>query len=77
MDSDFHLLIIAKQHYMLNPNLHSIAQVLFKRGDSKNIFNQTDLTTNVSEADTLAAYAVVNFLMTTIILNINYVIVQK
>lgn len=52
---DYLLLIIAKKHYMLNPSLHSIsnsiAQVLFKRGDIKDIFNQTDLTTNVPEGD--------------------------
>ena len=52
---DYLLLIIAKKHYMLNPSLHSIStsigQVLFKRGDIKDIFNQTDLTANVSEGD--------------------------
>ena len=52
---DYLLLIIAKKHYMLNPSLHSISnsigQVLFKRGDIKDIFNQTDLTTNVPEGD--------------------------
>lgn len=40
---------------MLNPSLHSISnsigQVLFKRGDIKDIFNQTDLTANVPESD--------------------------
>ena len=52
---DYLLLIIAKKHYMLNPSLHSISksigQILFKRGDIKDIFNQTDLTTNVPEGD--------------------------
>ena len=59
---DYLLLIIAKKHYMLNPSLHSISnsigQVLFKRGDikdifnqTKDIFNQTDITTNVPEGD--------------------------
>ena len=53
---DYLLLIIAKKHYMLNPSLHSISnsigQVLFKRGDiNKDIFNQTDITTNVPEGD--------------------------
>lgn len=52
---DFILLIIAKKHYMLNPSLHSISnsisQVLFKRGDIEDIFNQTDLTANVPESD--------------------------
>ena len=52
---DYLLLIIAKKHYMLNPSLHSISnsigQVLFKRGDIKDIFNQTDITTNVPEGD--------------------------
>ena len=52
---DYLLLIIAKKHYMLNPSLHSISnsigQVLFKRGDIKDIFNQTDVTTNVPEGD--------------------------
>ena len=52
---DYLLLIIAKKHYMLKPSLHSISnsigQVLFKRGDIKDIFNQTDLTTNVPEGD--------------------------
>lgn len=53
------LLIIAKKHYMLNPNLHyisnSIGQVLFKRGDIKNIFNQIDFSTNVPESDVLSS----------------------
>lgn len=52
---DYLLLIIAKKHYMLNPSLHSISnsigQVLFKRGDIKDIFNQTDITTNIPEGD--------------------------
>ena len=52
---DYLLLIIAKKHYMLNPSLHSISnsigQVLFKRGNIKDIFNQTDLTANVPEGD--------------------------
>ena len=52
---DYLLLIIAKKHYMLNPSLHSISnsigQVLFKRGDIKDIFNQTDLTANVLDGD--------------------------
>lgn len=52
---DYLLLIIAKKHYMLNPSLHSISnsigQVLFKRGDIKDIFNQTDLTANLPEGD--------------------------
>lgn len=52
---DYLLLIIVKKHYMLNPSLHSISnsigQVLFKRGDIKDIFNQTDLTANVPEGD--------------------------
>ena len=52
---DYLLLIIAKKHYMLNPSLHSISnsigQVLFKRGDIKDIFNQTDIATNVPEGD--------------------------
>ena len=42
---------------MLNPSLHSISnsivQILFKRGDIKDIFNQTDLTTNVPEGDVI------------------------
>ena len=52
---DYLLLIIAKKHYMLNPSLHSISnsigQVLFKRGNIKDIFNQTDLTANVPQGD--------------------------
>lgn len=52
---DYLLLIIAKKHYMLNQSLHSISnsigQVLFKRGDIKDMFNQTDLTDNVLEGD--------------------------
>lgn len=59
MDSicDYLLLIIAKKHYMLNSSLHSIlnsiSQVLFKRGDIKDIFNQTDFTANAPESDAL------------------------
>lgn len=52
---DYLLLIIAKKHYMLNPSLHSISnsigQVLFKRGNIRDMFNQTDLTNNVPEGD--------------------------
>lgn len=52
---DYLLLIIAKKHYMLNPSLHlisnSIGQVLFKKGDIKDIFNQTDFTASVPESD--------------------------
>ena len=40
---------------MLNASLYSISnsigQVLFKRGDIKDIFNQSDLTANVPEGD--------------------------
>ncbi len=54
------LLIIAKKHYMLNPNLHYISnfigQVLFKRGNIIDIFNQTDLTSNVWEDDGLRKF---------------------
>ena len=49
------LLIIAKEHYMLNPSLHSISnsidQVLFKRGDIRYIFNQTDFSVNILEGE--------------------------
>lgn len=52
---DYLLLIIAKKHFMLNPSLHSISnsigQVFFKRGDIKDMFNQTDITANVLEGD--------------------------
>ncbi len=52
---DYLLLIIEKKHYMLNPSLHSISnsigQILFKRGDIRDMFNQTDLTDNVPEGD--------------------------
>ena len=52
---DYFPLIIAKKYYMLNPSLHSISnsigQVLFKRGDIKDIFYQTGLTINISEGD--------------------------
>jgi len=44
---DYLLLIIAKKRYMLNPSLHSISnsigQVLFKRGNIREIFNQLSL----------------------------------
>ncbi len=54
------LLIIAKKHYMLDPNLHSISnpigQVLFKSGDIKDIFNQTDFIVNVLKGDGLRQF---------------------
>lgn len=41
--------------YMFNPSPHSISnsinQTLFKRNDIKDIFNQTDLTTNVPDSN--------------------------
>lgn len=52
---DYLLLIIAKKRYMLQPSLHSfsnsIGQVLFKRGDIRDIFNQTDFILNVPEGE--------------------------
>ncbi len=52
---DYLLLIIAKKHYMLEPSLHSISnsigQVLFKRGDIRDMFNQTDLADKAPEGE--------------------------
>lgn len=49
---DYLLLIIAKKHYILNPSPHSISnyisQILFKRSDIRDVFNQTDLKYNAS-----------------------------
>lgn len=52
---DYLLLIIAKKHYMLEPSLHSISnsigQVIFKRTDIRDLFNNTDLSINVPEGE--------------------------
>ncbi len=48
---DYLLLIIAKKRYMLEPSLHSISnsigQILFKRGNIRDIFNQPAFSVNV------------------------------
>jgi len=48
---DYLLLIIAKKLYMLEPSLHSISnsigQILFKRGNIRDIFNQPAFSVNV------------------------------
>ncbi len=52
---DYLLLLIAKKHYALEPSLHSISnsigQILFKRGDIRDIFNQTDLSLNIPNVE--------------------------
>lgn len=51
---DYLLLIIAKKRYGLIPSLHSISnsigQVLFRRADIRELYNQPTLPVNVSEA---------------------------
>ena len=48
---DYLLLIIAKKRYTLEPSLHSISnsigQILFKRGNIRDIFNQPAFSVNV------------------------------
>ena len=52
---DYLLLIIAKKRFMLEPSLHSISnsigQILFKRGNIRDIFNQPTLCVNAPEAE--------------------------
>jgi len=52
---DYLLLIIAKKRFMLEPSLHtisnSIGQILFKRGNISDIFNQPTLCVNAPEAE--------------------------
>ena len=52
---DYLLLIIAKKRFMLEPSLHtisnSIGQILFKRGNIRDIFNQPTLSVNIPEAE--------------------------
>ena len=52
---DYLLLIIAKKRYMLEPSLHSISnsigQILFKRGNIRDIFNQPAFSVNVPEGE--------------------------
>ena len=52
---DYLLLIIAKKRFMLEPSLHtisnSIGQILFKRGNIRDIFNQPTLCVNAPEAE--------------------------
>lgn len=52
---DYLLLIIAKKRFMLEPSLHtisnSIGQILFKRGNIRDIFNQPALCVNAPEAE--------------------------
>ena len=52
---DYLLLIIAKRRFMLEPSLHSISnsigQILFKRGNIRDIFNQPTLCVNAPEAE--------------------------
>ena len=52
--SDYLLLIIAKKRYGLVPSLHSISnsigQVLFRRSDIRELYNQPTLPVNVPEA---------------------------
>ena len=52
---DYLLLIIAKKLYMLEPSLHSISnsigQILFKRGNIRDIFNQPAFSVNVPEGE--------------------------
>jgi transposase len=51
---DYLLLIIAKKHYGLEPSLHtisnSIGQILFKRGDIREMYNQPSFPVIVPEA---------------------------
>jgi len=52
---DYLLLIIARKRFMLEPSLHtisnSIGQILFKRGNIRDIFNQPTLCVNAPEAE--------------------------
>ncbi len=52
---DYLLLIIAKKRYMLEPSLHtisnSIGQILFKRGNIREIFNQPTLSVNALKTE--------------------------
>ena len=52
---DYLLLIIAKKRYTLEPSLHSISnsigQILFKRGNIRDIFNQPAFSVNVPEGE--------------------------
>ena len=52
---DYLLLIIAKKRYTLEPSLHlisnSIGQILFKRGNIRDIFNQPAFSVNVPEGE--------------------------
>jgi IS4 transposase len=52
---DYLLLIVAKKRYMLDPSLHSISnsigQVLFKRGNIREIFNQLPLSNAPEEGE--------------------------
>ncbi|MDD2286425.1 MAG: IS4 family transposase [Paludibacter sp.] len=52
---DYLLLIIAKKRFMLEPSLHtisnSIGQILFKRGNIRDIFNQPTLSVNAPESE--------------------------
>ena len=52
---DYLLLIIAKRRFMLEPSLHSISnsigQILFKRGNIRDILNQPTLCVNAPEAE--------------------------
>lgn len=52
---DYLLLIIAKKRYGLVPSLHSISnsigQVLFRRADIRELYNQPTLPVNVPEAE--------------------------
>ena len=53
---DYLLLVIAKKRFGLNPSLHSISnsigQVLFRRADIRELYNQPTSMVNVSEAGT-------------------------
>lgn len=52
---DYLLLIIAKKRYLLEPSLHtisnSIGQILFKKGDISDIFNQPTFSINALEGE--------------------------
>ncbi len=52
---DYLLLIIAKKRYGLVPSLHSISnligQVLFRRADIRELYNQPTLHVNVPETE--------------------------
>jgi len=55
MNKGKQLLIMAKKRYMLEPSLHtisnSIGQILFKRGNICDIFNQSTLSVNVTDGE--------------------------